>query len=254
MCNNLSFRRNAKAYFAIISMALMISMFGPLPQAYGGGNDFSVPQSRITSEELSRLFGMSKEEIEKWEPCYRAFREYDRRLWGWRGVINKATKEKKLSTEDFNKLDFSLPDDPGFGDDPENEFFNPQGKYKAIPMPQDLIDELSSVKNTRLIFNVRRWFDTGKNSTVDLFSNLYRTDLVVIIPDFIFACPMEYLGWNESSFTKENIYIAPDNHSIVEDKEDQFAYQITSPDNGKYYLPDGRKYYMSEIAIHRSRK
>lgn len=209
---------------------------------------------QMTNDELSSALGTPIDKIEKWKSCFRAYREYGWRIRQWRGIVEKAIAEKKLLKENFEKIDFSLPDDPDFGDDTENEFFNPDGIFKATPIPQELIDELSSVKNSRLVFNLRRWFDTGKYQTTDLFSNLYRTDLMVIIPNFISVCPREHFGWNGSSFTKEDIYIAPDNHSIVEDKNDQFGYRISSSNNGKYYLPDGRRYYLREIAIRRSRK
>ncbi|MBL8713605.1 MAG: hypothetical protein JNM12_11955 [Alphaproteobacteria bacterium] len=40
----------------------------------------------------------------------------------------------QISLDEFQKIDFSLPGTPGFGQNPEYEFFNPQGRFKAQPL------------------------------------------------------------------------------------------------------------------------
>lgn len=41
-------------------------------------------------------------------------------------AINRIVKENGLSTEDIKKIDFSKPNEPGFGDNPALEIYNPQ--------------------------------------------------------------------------------------------------------------------------------
>lgn len=122
--------------------------------------------------------------------------------------LSHVYRQGKISPDDFEKLDFSLPGDPAYGDDPTYEVFNPEGPYKiddAPPEaqrpfpPQKWIDELTTVKNTRLIYNIRRHVNRH---------GIVRDDLVLIIPNA--KCKPRQPLSDESA-----VAIAPDNRQAL---------------------------------------
>jgi len=117
----LNFRRK----FLILSLAIAVFFFGAVIgfDSYFGEDAGKSEIERVTVR----------------------FREWRQRLSG-----------NALKPSEFEKIDFSLPGDPGYGDDPAYEFFNPAGRFKASPIPQKLIDTITTKKHVRLIFNLRR--------------------------------------------------------------------------------------------------
>lgn len=151
---------------------------------------------------------------------------------GWVGMIADLIQDKRLNLEDFEKIDFSLPGDTGFGDDPENEFFNPKGKFKAVPIPQELINQLTTVKNTRPIFNIRRSVDTlpetdlPRGTTIDY--------LTLIIPNMKERC-VEIID-EVNGVTHDEIKMSSNNHSIVKDDTALSACVHTTDKKHRYFF------------------
>lgn len=134
---------------------------------------------------------------------------------GWAGILQKLSERHEIHKEVIPKIDFSLPGDPEYGDDPDNEFFNPSGKFKAKIIPQDLIDWVAKKKGTHIIFNIRKVeFEIAPEDGYDPFSSTEW--LYLIIPDVKPAC--EINGVIDLHKTK-GFPVAPDNHTTVVDKE-----------------------------------
>lgn len=217
---------------AFIVTLLALSMLCTLSPAYGGGGELD---GRMTNEELSSSLGTPIDKLESWEPCYKAYREYNWRIRQWRRIVEKGVAEKKLLKDDFEKIDFSLPGDPDFGDEPEVEFFNPHGNFRADPMPQGILDELSEVKGSRLIFNTRKWYETWVAELSGLPPH-FRTALIVIAPNFIPSCSKGGRQiWEEDTFKIGTFAIEPNNHSVVEDRENTLVNMRVTPDGKRYY-------------------
>lgn len=229
---------------SFLVVTVLIAGIFSLGHKSNAGKEVSVPQSRMTTDELSRALGNAKDEVEKWELCFRAHMEYEWRIRNWRKIISKAIEGKKLLESDFEKIDFSLPGDSGFGDDVENEFFNPEGTFRATPIPQDLIDSLSSKKNTRLIFNLRKSYFRPEEGD---FPPHFITALTVIIPDFISVCSSKSGGWDKKRFLVENVFVAPDNREVVEEKDGNGMIEVRITPNGS------KTYNMQFIALRRSK-
>lgn len=78
--------------------------------------------------------------------------------------LSKAIHEGRVKPEEFEKLDFTMPDEPGFGDNVEYEVFNPAStrtvmaseKHLLPLLPQEQIDAATTVPGTRPFFNLRR--------------------------------------------------------------------------------------------------
>jgi len=88
--------------------------------------------------------------------------------------LRKALRSGAIKAEDFEKLDFSMPGDPAYGDNPDYEVFNPEGKIKARPVGQGLMDMVMTVKGVRPIYNIQRFLFDGTK---------LRDDLVLLIPN-----------------------------------------------------------------------
>lgn len=66
--------------------------------------------------------------------------------------------EKKILTPDgFERLDFSYPSDDKYGTDPGREVFNPGSEFHGYPIAQRIVDRVTTVKGTRVIYNLRRF-------------------------------------------------------------------------------------------------
>ncbi len=134
----------------------------------------------------------------------------------WTATLRTLLKSHKLRPEEFENIDFSLPGDPGYGDDPDNEFFNPAGRFKAQPMPQEEIDYWATAKNTRLVFNIRRHIaDTSDDGFIRIGTTV--DQLVYFIPNVKDSC-IEFTTDNNVDVMKGAPFkTKPDNHEIVDD-------------------------------------
>jgi hypothetical protein len=119
--------------------------------------------------------------------------------------------------DDYEKLDFSLPGDPGFGSKPEFEIYNPDGNFR-ITYHQESIDEVTTKPNTREIYNIRRTVESD-GTVKDLFYKF--------IPDVTLKACTEDASRVIDSRTEQhpapfsplpNAFVfAPDNHEVVID-------------------------------------
>lgn len=78
---------------------------------------------------------------------------------GWGFPFTRLVKNGKFSLNDFERLDFSLPGDAEYGDNPAFEFFNPQSIFHVRPYSEYLphfIDQATTVATPRVIVNLRR--------------------------------------------------------------------------------------------------
>lgn len=222
-------------------VALALGATGFSSQVYGDAPEF--PRARLTPEEFDKYLNISKADFEKMAPCYAAYSEFNGRIQYWSQIFRGLIEKNELRVEDFEKIDFSLPGDPGFGGDPENEFFNPEGKFKAPPIPQEVIDDLTTVKNTRLIFNLRGWLNRVLYESTGSVPPKEFEVLVVIIPNVVPKCLLpgsKVYAWYERSLKKqEKIDIAPDNKTVVEDKKLM---------SGMRFVDQKQRYYISSFA------
>lgn len=179
--------------------------------------------------------------------CFQSFKELTSVLHGvprtrfrifhetaWADIVTNMLKQKKIRISDFEKIDFSLSGDETYGDNPEFEFFNPKGPFKAKVIPQEIIDRITSVRGTRPIFNLRRWYDTGNHGYEDYPSSI-KDSLVIIIPNLMKQCQAEpdLEGWNFLKMKTQEVKILPDNRTLIVD------------DNGSLegWRRDGERYY-----------
>ena len=93
-----------------------------------------------------------------------------------RRSILKAQQNGDFNVEDFEKLDFSIPGEAGYGDNPKLEVFNPDGPFKAplykghIIHPQDFKE--STEPDSRVMFvRVRQKF--GTQSDIKFRDSIY---------------------------------------------------------------------------------
>lgn len=76
--------------------------------------------------------------------------------------FQRAMAAERISVEEWDKLDFTLPSDEGFGDNVEYEVFNPksprtvivEGKPDFPLVPQDLMDEITTQAGQMLRFRL----------------------------------------------------------------------------------------------------
>lgn len=104
--------------------------------------------------------------------------------------LSRAIYEGRIKLEEFEKLDFTMPDEPGFGDNPEYEVFNPHsprtvmanGEVTLPIIKQERVDRATIVPNTRPVFNIRQTI--GSDGSV-------RETIAIIIPNLnIDMCEM----------------------------------------------------------------
>jgi len=84
------------------------------------------------------------------------YKRLGKRLNDWSKIFQELNKSGQFNLDDFEKVDFSLSVDPTYGDNPSFEFFNPAGRFKAQPVPQELLDEIAEDGKGKIIFNLRR--------------------------------------------------------------------------------------------------
>lgn len=226
----------------VLILCVIFCMAGNLASA----DSFKEPKSReefttllqlpLTDDALASFLRRPAADVKKWSPCYKAFREYRLRLEVWQGWLHKLREEKKFFGSEYEKIDFSLPEESGFGDDPENEFFNPKGRFRAVPVPQKIIDALTTRPDTKLVFNLRREL-VGVESTEFMSPPQelppgYLTKLTAILPNFIPACPGAQ-GWKEGDFIVKDQPIAPDNQTVL--IGDFADFTVTKDGKQRYY-------------------
>ena len=136
-------------------------------------------------------------------------------ILSWRAILND--QQKPVTESDFIGMDFSLPGDRGFGDDPDNEFFNSSGRFKAQQLNQDHLV-------IKPLFNVRRHFT--KIATQPSIGTKESVGLYAIIP----------LDINCSS-SDASIQVAPNNHEIVTDVRTLYGCHRASDGLSYYFFP-----------------
>lgn len=152
----------------------------------------------------------------------------------WGEIISRMNDSQDFSVSSIQQLSFSTPENTDFGTAPDNEFFNPEGKFKAEPIPQEVMDSLTTIKGTRPLFNIRAFhLDDDGAMGFPIYDFMY---LYVIIPNAVPNCLSneKRTGWSETRFQKGNI-IAPDNRTVVNDGK-LFTKFIEGKDGKRYYL------------------
>lgn len=135
----------------------------------------------------------------------------------WRDIILREITSGHLVPADFETIDFSLPGDPSYGDNPEKEFFNPNGPFKAHVVPQAQIDSLAIAKGTRLIFNIRRSKLPTNGYEGHMPPGTIFDTLFVILPNVIEDCGV-YSDWGNVHPTKGVAFdTKADNQVVVDD-------------------------------------
>jgi len=125
----------------------------------------------------------------------------------WKQGVSSMNKKKQLNLDEFEKIDFSKPGDPDFGDDPQNEFFNKEGRFGSFPFrypDQEGLDAITEENGVRIIFNVRR--HTMENGTQ--IDNLY-----AIIPKI----DRKQLSLYQETKVDFPLEVRKNNHSVVID-------------------------------------
>lgn len=150
----------------------------------------------------------------------------------WQKIIFYASMEGTLKPTDFEKIDFALPGDDGYGDDPENEFFNPAGKFKAKPIPKSWLEQWTTSKKTRVVFNIRR------DPTTKIHEILY-----AIVPNIKGNCSEFSTNGNVDPLSGVNFELAPDNHSVVHD-----PYLLIG---GCVHGQNNKVFYFEQLAVRR---
>lgn len=97
---------------------------------------------------------------------------YSSGVLDWQEILSK--KRGLATPEDWTRIDFSPPGSPTFGDNPDNEFFNPAGKFKASPLSVE-------GRDLRPIFNVRRFMTSPDTNGAGVML-IQHTSLYAIVP------------------------------------------------------------------------
>lgn len=142
-----------------------------------------------------------------------------------------SLKKKLLKPEDFEKVDFSIPGEKGFGDNANNEFFNPDGPFKFLPIEQAKIDAESTKQNNKPMFNLRRSVETRGQ---------IRDTLFMMIP---------YAKCRPDN--KYSIFVFDDNRKIVGDTQPlpQCFFALKNKFIREGVLPDKKKVIFHAIPI-----
>lgn len=102
--------------------------------------------------------------------------------------FHKAIGEGRITLDDWEKLDFTQPNAPGFGDNLQYEVFNPKsprsiiiGGNPTFPLiPRDMLDKITIRPEQALLFNLRRM--TYKLDDADGGGEVTLDVLVTVIP------------------------------------------------------------------------
>ena len=121
--------RNLK-FKAAIALALFISLV--LIAAYRTTSNKSVPPAIVAEGPGDQIHA---EEVYAAEIAEKTgiFDTPDELFSRIGSVIRSASAAGKFQPDDFEKLDFSLPEDEGFGDNPQYEIYNQDGPFKLHP-------------------------------------------------------------------------------------------------------------------------
>lgn len=152
----------------------------------------------------------------------------DQEVGSWR---NDILEKKLLKPEDFEEIDFSMPGEKGFGDNAKNEFFNPNGPFKFVPIEQEKIDSESTKQNNKPMFNLRR--------DVEIRGQV-RDTLFVMIP--YAKCTPD---------NKYSIFVLDDNRTVVGDTRPlpQCFFALKNKFIREGIMPDKQKVIFHAIPI-----
>lgn len=135
-------------------------------------------------------------------------------------------KKGKVSGEEFERIDFSLPEDSTYGHNPEMEFFNPSGRFKAIPPSHEYLDLITPPTDKRILFNVRR----SKSKTLD--NKVWVSEWIYAVVPLNTSCqPAEF-----------DLVVPKDNKIVVDDAK--FLMDCIATKDG------ARSYYFAPLAAH----
>jgi hypothetical protein len=139
-------------------------------------------------------------------------------------LLEEKALDGTFNPGDFEKLDFSIPGDHGFGSNPEYEVFNPNGKFRipadqqAFKHYQDLVDSVTNHKNVRDIFNLRRSIAADGTITDALYKILSDVKPQACADEAAHIVDMGTQRHPAASLPlPEAFKIMPDNHTIVVD-------------------------------------
>jgi len=137
--------------------------------------------------------------------------------------LHEGITNGRIYLDELEKLDFTTAEDPGFGDNPDYEVFNPKGKHwlwndRARAQYQEIkalcqytpplsLDAVTNVKNTRVILNLRR--SVYADGTI-------KDALMLIIPNIKDKSSC-HSGQKDERALMSSVVIASDNHQIVID-------------------------------------
>lgn len=161
-------------------------------------------------------------------------------IQGWGDTLNYLSTKKILNPDELDKLDFS-EGNPFSADNEKWQVFNPKGHFKLGTPDGDAfnhrwLDELSTVENNKVIFNLRQ---------LQLPDGKLQFTLYLVIPDVSKQqCARHYNPFNDPEIqavrqTEKTIEIAPDNHTTIVDNSSEFPGKggcIQEDAVGKIYL------------------
>lgn len=169
--NNLS--RNSRI---LVLSILAVSTAAFLCYIYGRVYfEMSDTDRSLTAEPLLQIFYTLDEY--RMEP----YERIGKRLQSWRKNLEDLNQAGLFNVDEFERIDFSLPEDAAYGDDPNNEFFNPGGTFKALPIPQRLLNDVSEGEQGNIFFNIRRGVEKGNADSLP--ADLEVDTLFAIIPN-----------------------------------------------------------------------
>jgi hypothetical protein len=143
------------------------------------------------------------------------------------GQLHDAVIKQRIKLSEFEKLDFTWPDQPGFGSNSQYEVFNPQSpRYLGpIKMPAQFLDDVTTVSSTHIFFNLRRYVGSDGKIGDHLF---------IVIPNM----KQEACNATDRPIFKANatFVIPPDNHTIAVDTVAPTYACVETPDHKLYLM------------------
>jgi hypothetical protein len=157
--------------------------------------------------------------------------------------LSRAIYEGRIKLEEFEKLDFTMPDEPGFGDNPEYEVFNPHsprtvmanGEVTLPLIKQERVDRATIVPNTRPVFNIRQ--TVGSDAFV-------RQTIAMILPNLnIDMCEMPRAESLSIIDIEDDLMWSADVSKIVRDGADMYRKCLrTASGSGYIMIPLVQRY------------
>lgn len=152
-----------------------------------------------------------------------------------RDAFFAAMKEGRIKPEELELLDFTQPDEEGYGDNVAFEVFNPKsprsivmGKSEGRLIPQEILDELTTSKDAKVVFNLRRLGD-GR----------YEMDEIKVVIPQIKSSVCAYYDYLFIKSTPRVVnalsIVNKDNHEVIFDG-DSFSNCSLSLDNKLFLL------------------